>query len=84
MPDTPVSCAVCGRPPSDPYKSGALNGWSMFCYADADDHSIMVTGHTREICIDRWNALNTCVLARRHMPAPRSALARILGFLWRR
>jgi len=75
MPDTPVACAVCGGEPSHPYNHGRR--WDIFCYANPDDHSVMVTGRTRDEAVQRWNTLNGRVVRP-------GILARILGFLWRR
>ena len=75
MPETPVACAVCGGEPSQPYSHGR-HCWDIFCYANPDDHSLMVTGRTRDECVQRWNTLNTHAPARLTLGA---FLRRIVG-----
>lgn len=58
MPEiTPNPCIVCGKevyPPAEYFKGG----YTCICYRDASDHATMVSGRTREECVERWNRLN--------------------------
>jgi hypothetical protein len=50
-------CVVCGKeayPPAEYFEGG----YSVICYRDAGDHSLMIHGRTAEEAVERWNRLN--------------------------
>lgn len=53
-------CVVCGKKPGIVLGPDAnpKARWQQFCYENPYDHSTMVTGRTREECVELWNRLN--------------------------